>query len=220
IKRNYQKIISFIYNHANELLDSFPQRPVYPLFLAQSINSIISNIDFLLSSDNTLAGNPTSIKIRDSAMAANVIFLKETLYPKKKMILWAHNYHIANAAFHHALSPDIKNMGIWLKEKYREKIYSVGLYMLRGKTKTDWNWTVINIPPPTTSNSLEAILYSCRKKSLFIDLLDHFYCYGNKWMYSDITAKASGFADEHMIIRNVYDGIVFIDSSSVPIYLP
>ncbi len=219
IKTNYRKIIDFIDNHSSELISAFPEKPVYPLFLRQSINSIISNIDVTLYNDNTLAGNPTAYKIRDSAMAANVMFLKEKLYPQKKIILWAHNYHIANTAFHHALYPDIKNMGMYLKEKYNSELYTVGLYMLKGQTRTDWDWSIINIPTPITSNSLEAILYSNRKKSLFIDLSSKPYCDGNKWMYNTITTKTSGFADESMVIRNVYDGIFYVDSSSVPVYL-
>jgi erythromycin esterase len=219
IKTNYQRIIDFIDVHSNEFIAAFPQKPVYPLFLRQSINSILANIDYLLHSDTTLAGNPIAYQIRDSAMAANVAFIKEKLYPQKKIILWAHNYHIANSAYNHALYPNIKNMGIYLKEKYFTDLYTVGLYMLKGETKTDWNWTIINIPTPTTSNSLEAILYSCRKKSIFIDLSSKPYSFGNKWMYNTITAKTSGFADESMIIRNVYDGIIYIDSSSVPVYL-
>jgi len=92
--------------------------------------------------------------------------------------------------------------------------------MLRGKTKTDWNWSIIDVPLPVSSNSLEAILYQCRKKSLFIDLLHQPNSIGNKWMFNTISAKSSGFANESMVIRNVYDGIVFIDSSSVPSYSP
>jgi len=72
---------------------------------------------------------------------------------------------------------------------------------------------------PATSNSLEAILYHARKKYLFVDMLNQTYNEGNKWMYYTITAKCSGFADEEMIIRDEYDGIIFIDSSSVPDYL-
>lgn len=219
IKSTYHKIADYIDNHYQTLLDSFPQTPLYPAFLKQSIFSILSNVDVSLNNDTTLSGNPEAYRIRDSAMASNVVFLKNILYPSKKIILWAHNYHIGNSAFHHALSPDIKNMGIYLKDIYDNELYTIGLYMLKGKTKTDWNWTVIDIPLPATSSSLEAILYSCRKKSFFIDLMNHPYFTGNRWQYTPVTAKTSGFADEQMVIRNVYDGIIFIDSSSVPSYL-
>ncbi|HRZ42552.1 MAG TPA: erythromycin esterase family protein [Bacteroidales bacterium] len=219
IKVKYNLMVNYIDNHIDLLIDSFPQKPLYPIFLRQSLLSIISQIDFMLYPDGGLSGNPSAFRVRDSSMAANVIFLKDCLYPDKKIILWAHNYHIANTAFQHALYPDIKDMGIYLKDKYNYQLYTIGLYSLRGRTKTDWNWSVINIPVPTTANSLEALLYYCRKKSLFIDLENQIYCNGNKWMYTTISAKTSGFADENMIIKNVYDGVIFIDSSSVPTML-
>jgi erythromycin esterase len=109
-------------------------------------------------------------------------------------------------------------MGNWLVEKHRDELYTIGLYMLRGKTKTDYNWHVIDVELPSTSNSLESILYHARKKYLFVDLLNQTYNQGNKWMFYPINAKSSGFADEEMILKDEYDGIIFIDSSSVPDY--
>lgn len=221
IKNNYSVLLTYLDNHTNELNSSFPQKIIYPQLLKQSIKSIMSEIDHILVNQSyTLAGNPESYKIRDSSMAENIIFLKEKAYSNKKIILWAHNYHIANSQYQHALYPDIKNMGSWLHEKYSTVLYTIGLYMLRGKTKTDWDWSIIDVEPPTSATSLEAILYQCRKKYLFVDLKKQVYINGNKWMYSTITTKTSGFANESMILKDVYDGIIFIDSSSVPTYLP
>lgn len=64
------------------------------------------------------------------------------------MILWAHNYHIARSEYSHALYADIKAMGCRLSEKYEPDLYAVGLYMVRGKTRTDWDWSIINVEPP------------------------------------------------------------------------
>lgn len=220
IKYTYSQLVYFIDKHLDTLISSFQQNKIYPLLLRQTLTSILADVDFILASNNSLSGSPDSYKIRDSAMAANVSFLKEKVYPQKKMIIWAHNYHIANSQYLHALYPDVKVMGCWLHDKYKPNIYSIGLYMLRGKTKTEWDWSIIDVQPPTSPYSLEAILYWCRKKYLFIDILNQTYCQGNKWMYSTLTAKTSGFANESMVLKNTYDGIIFIDSSSVPIYLP
>ena len=35
---------------------------------------------------------------RDSAMADNVVWLKENLFPQRKMIVIGHNYHLARVA--------------------------------------------------------------------------------------------------------------------------
>lgn len=218
ILSTYLQVVSFINLHKDSLISYYTNNPTYPLIVRQSITSTLTDINYLLE---YYAGDEIkSSTIRDSSMAANVSFLKEILYPQKKIILWAHNYHIANSAFQHSLYADVKDMGMYLSEKYRSDLYTIGLYMLRGKTKTDWDWSIIDVPLPISFNSLEAILYQCRKKTLFIDLLHQSNSIGNNWMFTTISAKSSGFANESMIIRNVYDGIIFIDSSSVPVYLP
>jgi len=217
INVTYYEIVNYIDNHINELMPLFSENPEIPIVLKQSVLNLIAYMDFIISY-NSLYINPISVRIRDSTMASNVFFIKDKLYPQKKLIIWAHNYHIANSSYLHAISPDIKVMGNWLHEKYNSDLYTIGTYMLRGKTK--YKESVIDVQLPVSSNSLEAILYHCRKKTLFVDLLHQQQCSGNKWMFNTITAKYSGFANESMIIRNVYDGIIFIDSSSVPDYLP
>jgi len=218
IKSKYREIVSTINQHIDQLIDYYPDQQHYPAFIKQSINSTIAEVENRIAYYEN--NEDDSYFLRDSAMATNISFLKEELFPDKKIIIWAHNYHVAYDLDQKAWYSNARNMGNWLFEKYREELYTIGLYMLRGKTKTDYNWKIIDVELPTTSYSLETILYHERKKYLFVDILNHPYSDGNKWMYYTITAKSSGFADEEMIIKDEYDGIIFIDSSSVPDYLP
>ena len=217
IKSKYFEIISFIDQHIAQIISYYPDQEYYPIFIKQSINSTIANVKHRIAYYEN--NEDEQYFVRDSAMAANISFLKEEFFPDKKIIIWAHNYHIAHDPDHMAWYNNARNMGNWLVEKYREELYTIGLYMLRGKTKTEYNGQIIDVELPTTSYSLESILYHVRKKYLFIDVLNHPYNEGNKWMYYTITAKSSGFADEEMIIKDEYDGIIFIDTSSVPDYL-
>lgn len=217
INYTFYEIVNYIDNNVNELMLLFSENPEIPFVLKQSVLNLIAYMDFIISY-NSLYINPVSVRIRDSTMASNVIFIKEKLYPQKKLIIWAHNYHIANSSYLHAVSPDIKVMGNWLHEKYTYDLYTIGAYMLRGKTK--YNESFIDVQLPVSPNSVEAILYYTKKKYCFIDLANQNYCSSNRWMFNLITAKYEGFASESMIIRNVYDGLIFIDSSSVPVYLP
>lgn len=214
IKTKYLEIISFIDQNIEELIGNYPDKKYYPVFIKQSIYSTIAFIRKKIATAENNLGK--GFYIRDSAMGANVNFLKEELFPDKKIIIWAHNYHIE-----HNIDDltHIKNMGSWLVEKYRADLYTIGLYMLRGKTTSGKNMDIIDVELPTTTNSLEAILYYVRKKYFFIDVLNHPYNDGNKWMYYTISTKISGYAEEKMIIKNEYDGIIFIDTSSVPDYL-
>ncbi|MCD4745414.1 MAG: erythromycin esterase family protein, partial [Bacteroidales bacterium] len=217
IKSKYLEIISTIDQHIVQLINYYPDQEHYPIFIKQSINSTLAEVMHRIAYYEN--NGVEQYFVRDSAMAANISFLKEELFPDKKIIIWAHNYHIAHDPDHQAWYSNAKNMGNWLVEKYRDELYTIGLYMLRGKTRTDYDWSIIDVELPTTSYSLESILYHERKKYLFVDVLNHHYSEGNKWMYYTITAKSSGFADEEMIIKDEYDGIIFIDTSSVPDYL-
>ncbi len=214
IMAQYLEIISFFDQNIEELIAFYPDKKYYPVFIKQSIYSTIAFIKQKIAIAENNWGE--SFFIRDSAMAKNVSFLKEELFPDKKIILWAHNYHIE-----HNIDDPIHttNMGSWLIEKYRDDLYTIGLYMLRGETTSGKNIEIIDVELPSTSNSLEAILYHLRKIHLFIDVLIHPYNDGNKWMYHTISTKISGYVDEEMIIKNEYDGIIFIDTSSVPDYL-
>lgn len=42
-----------------------------------------------------------SMNARDSQMAANLHWLSETKYPKEKIIVWAHNYHVSKYSGHY-----------------------------------------------------------------------------------------------------------------------
>jgi erythromycin esterase len=214
ITTQYLEIISFFDQHIDQLISHYPEKEYYPVFIKQSIYSTIAGIKQKIAIANNNWGE--GFYIRDSAMAANVSFLKEELFPDKKIITWAHNYHIE-----HNIDDLIHttNMGNWLVEKYRDDLYTIGLYMLRGKTTSGKNMEIIDVELPSTSNSLESILYHVRKKHLFIDVLNHPNNDGNRWMYNTISTKISGYSEEEMIIKNEYDGIIFIDTSSVPDYL-
>jgi erythromycin esterase len=93
------------------------------------------------------------ITVRDKSMAVNVRFLAEELYPDRKIIIWAHNGHIAEK------SPwpgsGIDNMGTYLVEYFGEDIYTIGLI---GHRSIDSYW------------SLENQLHLFGKPYLFVDL--------------------------------------------------
>ncbi|MDZ7742603.1 MAG: hypothetical protein U5Q03_12835 [Bacteroidota bacterium] len=50
-------------------------------------------------------------------------------------------------------------------------------------------------------------------------MLNHPEETGNEWMYQTIITKEGGNENKEMIISGEYNGIIFIDTSSVPDYL-
>ena len=154
---------------------------------------------------------------RDEGMADNLDFLLNTLHPGKKVIVWAHNFHIRhdNAAFTPGVQPP--TMGKWVAERHRSDLYTIGLYMYRGQA-ADNTRAVYTVRPPSP-NSLEALAYTARKRWIFFDLASAPRTSGTEWMYSTIPSKSWGVNDERAVLRNQYDGILFIDTVQPPNYI-
>ena len=79
-----------------------------------------------IGSANVQYGN-----IRDQGMAENITFLLERLYPGRKIVVWAHNFHIQHDG--PELSEGNYNMGSYLVQRHRDELYSVGLFMYWGQ---------------------------------------------------------------------------------------
>ena len=113
--------------------------------------------------------------------------------------------------------PGPPTMGTWVSRRHRSELYTVGFFMHRGSQASNGRQVYTNTP--AARGSLESILYHVRKKHLFVDLLGARRSNGSEWTYFPVTAKAWGLYPEAMVLRDPYDGIFFVDTSSPPDYL-
>ena len=72
---------------------------------------------------------------------------------------------------------------------------------------------------PVVAGSLESILHRPLKKYLFVDLAGQSRNDGTAWMFEPITAKSWGRTPKTMTLRDQYDGILFVDTTTPPEYL-
>jgi erythromycin esterase len=93
----------------------------------QMINNIASYYKKL-----TIKDFGSAYQYRDSCMAANINWIKANS-GNAKVMLWAHNAHIANDEWDATKAePASKWMGKWLKEKYGTAYYNVGFVFNEG----------------------------------------------------------------------------------------
>lgn len=78
---------------------------------------------------------------RDKVMASNLFWLMDSVYPGKKVIIWAHNGHIGRTS---AEGNPYKWLGQYISEKYKQQSYHIGLFAREGET-FEW-WTKSNKP--------------------------------------------------------------------------
>ncbi len=146
--------------------------------------------------------------VRDSMMAANVIWLKEHLYKNKKIILWAANYHIAyNSKYFDSPSKQDKKMGDYLKEKYASSCYGVNFTSHFGNTYSMWYDKIFSVTEGV-NYGIESMLHTMGKPVAFVDLRG---IPENSSLNKKITMKFWAYFHETAHWSKITDGIFFID---------
>jgi erythromycin esterase len=164
----------------------------------------------------SISDPPRSVERRDIGMANNVNFLLDSLYPDKKVIVWAHNFHIRKDG--QAVAPSrLHNMGSWVAVLRRAETYTVGFYMYRGTAANNYR-QVYSVLTPREANTLETILYRARLRYAFYDVAGEPQTAGSQWLWDLTSALDWGINKESMVVRDQYDGIVFIDTTNPPKY--
>jgi erythromycin esterase len=153
--------------------------------------------------------------IRDAGMADNLTALARELYPDRKILIWAHNFHIRHA---NASTDSLqRTMGSFIVERFRPELYTIGLYMNQGTAA--YNDRSIYIIRPASSGSMEWVMANAGPSALFVDFLRQTSEPGNAWMFEPIVAREWGTLPLLLIPRDQYDGVLFIDRVTSPSYL-
>jgi erythromycin esterase len=165
----------------------------------------------------TIVTRPDSAAaVRDRGMADNVDALLDEAYPGKKIIVWAHNFHVRNDGPHVAPSP-AANMGSYVAQRRRAETYTVGFYMYRG-TAADNAGNVYSVAQRDDPQTLESILYHARLRYSFVDVAGAARTAGSRWLWEPTVALDWGRNPYRMIVRDQYDGIFFVDTTHGPAY--
>ena len=161
------------------------------------------------------------IVLRDSMMADHITYWARDVYPDRKIIVWASNIHVRHDA--DATSWVFPTMGSWLVERFRDQLYTIGLFPNRGAA-AGGNRAASAIEP-AGEGTMERLLSSTGAPLLFVDLLHQRRDTGNAWMFETIPARdaaiigPSGMLTVPMVPRDQYDGILFFEEISVPRFL-
>ncbi|TCS96598.1 erythromycin esterase family protein [Hazenella coriacea] len=231
----YQQLLSFVESHESQLQKIYPQHPeltkVTKYTFQDRIDSINQMIEpsillqkYLEEEDYEKAGeNMDRLSVvRDKAMAKHLTWVADELYPDKKIIAWGHNYHIRknNSQITAPYRGSLVTMGELLPDHIKKQTYTVGLYMNRGESASN-NRVPMPVRYPHPTGTMESILGKHMKSpAIFVDLAKHKNKKGTSWMYTPRLALDWGFMEEELLPRDQYDGILFIDETHLPNYIP
>jgi erythromycin esterase len=217
----YNRLVTFLETNREALAAAFPgdQSPLVAqrvawssVRLVQLLRSYQNNPD-----DPSLQGH---MAIRDSAMADNLTFLARELYPDKKIIVWAANLHVRHA--NADTTWVFPTMGTWLAERFRDELYTIGLYPNRGTVPG--TRTLFSIEP-AEPGTMERLLSDAGPAQLFVDLLHQPASAGSRWMFEPMLSRDASISGPQAMLpvlivpRDQYDGLLFIDRVSAPRFI-
>lgn len=217
----YTRLSNFLEAHRDALAAVFPG-DASPL-VAQRVAWSSSTLVQLLRSydhDPNDVSEEGHMAIRDQAMADNLTFLASTLYPGRKIIVWAANIHVRHA--NEKTTWVFPTMGGWLKGRFGDALYTIGVYPNRGTVPGGRTLFTID---PAEPGTMERLLSDANAPQLFVDMLGQPRHEGTRWMYEPMLSRDASISGPQAMLpvlivpREQYDGLLFIDRVSAPRFL-
>lgn len=145
--------------------------------------------------------------IRDNAMAQNTLWIKQNLSNDEKMIIWAHNVHIAKAEFTMTGEEEsIKGMGYILSQEFKDKMISIGASFNQGEFQ-DWDRSF----PPAEASTIDGTLAKLKMKYFMLDLKGKTDDKDVKnWLNTDKIMRGQEFEMTCIPVKS-FDAIYFVD---------
>jgi erythromycin esterase len=155
---------------------------------------------------------------RDQQMARTVQFLKETLYPDQKMIVWAHNLHVYEDT-RAIQGPRYGTlMGSFLNSRYGDELYTMVSLSYRGRI----DYGVVSEIEIIRNESIEAILFQGRLRHFFLSTDPWERVAGTEWMYTlryQTYIHSTGTYYIRYVPIDQFDAVLFVDTVSRPQFL-
>ncbi len=141
---------------------------------------------------------------RDRQMAVNMSWLVNNSFRGKKIIIWAHNFHIAKKV------GDIKPMGYFLKNEFKERMYTMGFTGYNGNYLDFISGKTIEVKKPS-KQSFEYMINTTGIENCIIDFKqlpeDH-------WLQREQKGRLANFGSFTGVLPNVFDGMFYIKTTT------
>ena len=150
-------------------------------------------------------------------MADNVTWLANVRYPGQKIVLWAHNGHIADRPV------PVANMGSILAQRFGKKYYRLGFAFDGGSFSAFVGKADVPVSvQPASTGSFDGILHSTNVSAFFLNF-DHLPTTAlSQWLDAPAWHREVGGAYNQKLaasyfeptqLRVDFDGLIFVDRS-------
>ncbi len=209
-----------VYPEANRLLTSY--QAIYEVleaanpsttqahFVLKTIENRIDYLTYMLAFANDKNWSKRWAA-RDLGMAKNVKWLLDDVFKDEKVIIVAHNFHIAK----HNEQEEV--MGEYLKEDFDTEMYSIGTFIGTGHYWQSGQPKEI-VPVDRESPDIKHIIQALDGRVHFMDISNEAPS-RDAWMDKKILVNDSFInlsGGNELILSKWFDGIILIDKSTIP----
>lgn len=152
---------------------------------------------------------------RDSVMAQILEWIIEDLYPEEKIIISAHNTHIARTR-----SYSDACMGHLLSKKYKKKYYSLGLYHSLGDPMhVNRHLKYVTKAEDFPKNSIQYQFLQKEGNLIFLPLRRRKKKKNDQWLYKDMSIFFNSRYSLSINLNASFDGLLWVRQVTHPIYI-
>lgn len=199
-----QRLIETLDRRRDEFLVRAAPREID--YVRQTLVSLMS-MDRALQGWGKEGGNPDGYT-RDTAMAENLLWQVNGPLKDRKVIVWAHNYHIQTHSLYSGPGrPFTGPMGRFLKSALGKDLYTMAFTSHNGQYGYVEDAT--EAVPAAAPDSLEALLHAVGRPYL---LLDFQGLPDGHWLRAPVTASFYMYEPMAVDWTRYYDAVFFIDT--------
>lgn len=198
-----------IYAELAELADLFSKAdslgPEYRLLRRHFLN-LGKFLTFMMGmgSDNI---DPAIANIRDEGMAENLIWLKENLYPGKKIMVWGANSHLLHNRHLLAIPDKMYPMGEVIKARYGQRCYVIGFTCFAGELGSIMRDYIQKVPM-ASNKGFEYLMHEAGFRYAF---LDADALPAEALLGKEFVARFLGYSNLKAEWGRMFDGFLYID---------
>ncbi|MEO8066649.1 MAG: erythromycin esterase family protein [Flavobacteriales bacterium] len=152
---------------------------------------------------------------RDSAMAGNVRWLADVVYPGHKLVIIAHNYHIARN------NANEKTMGEWLHAHYADRMFVIGSFAGGGTYADNTRKPTPMLPPDSSARDIKHVITGLGGFAHYLRIPAE-PTPGTQWLYEPVVVKDTfiDFSDRNTLVpAQHFDALLLIARVSPPVFL-
>ena len=208
LKKFYSNLDSWMGAHMNAMVAASADKNMPRVLQAVARYTPNFAVEILQSiTTNGVGGNPP----RDAGMAGDVDFLARALYPNKKLMIWAHNYHLQRQNTY-------ANTGSLIAKDFGSTYYATGLLRYRGQGEYPGGPTYVQKPAP--AQSIDMNVYYARWRWSFLDFSALAENLGDAWVFKkQLWDDFGGYPFPAFVAKDAWDGIVYVDEIHPPHYI-